>query len=317
VAEVEPVSIGLRAPVGVVGEIAISHEEIATLHGCAVSVVAKWLGSAQVYATARPVDELAVEAVRTCLERAGVAGSDVSVILTNDCNGRRIQGMIDAPDAIALDHRGGCAAFVEMIARARSLLREDEAVRRVLVVCAFKLEGRPLRSVGRMSEHVMRDVFSDGAGAVLVERGVGELTLLGTGYATTGLYWDYYDRFDAGEPFSDIEVMRDSVMVFRTSIERCLRAAGLAREGIASALLPLEGPLLPRSLARAMGLDLDRVYLPAGLPMHVGGADSMVALEHFMANRAGAIGDHVLVVARGVGAMGVAALRLAAAHTER
>ena len=49
--------------------------------------------------------------------------------------------------------------------------------------------------------------------------------------------------------------------------------------------------------------------------MHVGSADSMYALEHFLASRAGAPGDHVLMVSRGLGAMGVAALRLPA--TER
>jgi 3-oxoacyl-[acyl-carrier-protein] synthase III len=318
-AEAERAPIGLRGSVGIHGEIPISHEEIATLHEVPVSVVDKWIGSAQVYATARPIDELAVEASRKCLALAGVSGREVSAIVANDCNGRRIQGEIDAQSAVALEASGGCAAFVVMLARARSMLREDEAMKCVLVVCAFKLEGVPLRSIGRMSETVMRDIFSDGAGAVLVERGAGDITLLSTGYATTGLHWDYYERFDAGEPVSDIVVMQDSIVVFRTALERCLSGAKLSREDIASALFPFEGPLLPRSFARAMGLDLDRMYLPAGLPMHVGSADSMFALEHFLASRAGAPGDHVLMVSRGLGAMGVAALRLpgAAADTER
>ena len=192
-----------------------------------MSVVDKWLGSAQVYATARPIDELAVEAARKCLERAGVSGTEVSAIVANDCNGRRIQGEIDAQNAVALEANGGCAAFVVMLSRARSMLREDEAIKCVLVVCAFKLVGVPLRSIGRMSETVMRDIFSDGAGAVLVERGAGDITLLSTGYATTGLHWDqYYDRVRRRRAAQrDIVVMQDSIVVFRTALERCLAGA--------------------------------------------------------------------------------------------
>jgi len=86
-----PIQIALRAPAGALGEIELTHAEIAARHGTSEPVVDKWLGKTRVVTTARPIYELALRAASTCLERAGVPGGELSYLFVSGTSSVHLQ----------------------------------------------------------------------------------------------------------------------------------------------------------------------------------------------------------------------------------
>ena len=312
-----PIQIALRAPTGALGEIELTHAEMAARHGTSEQVVDKWLGNTRVVTTVRPIYELGLRAASTSLERAGVPAGELSYLLVSGVNSLRIQNDLAADRAVAFDHAGGCSSLLEMAFRARSLLAEDPQANHVLCMAAFKIESPPwsaeinrLRSWGPMTESAMRDVFCDGAGAFLMTREAGPLTLLGAGYATLGHHWDLIKRFEAGNAPSAMQVMHDAINVFRTAYERCLKFAGITKGDIRWALFLLEGPHMAYSNARVLGIPREKVVLMRNPVMHVGGVDPAIILEDFLEAGVGRPGDVAVLVLRRIGGVAIAAVRV-------
>lgn len=78
--------------------------------------------------------------------------------------------------------QAGCAGLFSAIRVGRALLRSEPSTRRVLCVSSDVL---PARS----SREILYNAISDGACAVLLERGAGEHRILSCEHVTKGFYW--------------------------------------------------------------------------------------------------------------------------------
>ncbi len=164
-----------------------------------------------------------------------------------------------------------------MLRIARSLLA-DPLSGPILVVAADKFGDNPLRSFGRITDQRMRDLFSDGAAAVVLDREAVQLSLLGFGFASEARFWNYYGLAASDQPPNDIEVMADSVTMFRAAFDRCLTDAKITRDEVALILFPLRGPTLSLSFARMLRFPLEKIFLFENAPTPIGCSGS--SLRH-------------------------------------
>ncbi len=190
------------------------------------------------------------------------------------------------------------------------LFRTDPALETVLLTAAEKYVTTPQRTVGRIDENVTRDVFSDGASALVLCRGEGQLALLGFGAATNGLYWDYWQRARAGTAPNDMHVMSAALPLFREAFARCLRAAKLDRDQIDLLVFPSEGPSLPYTFARTLDLPKHKVFVADQAPSHVGASDAVFSLEELLRSEVARTGAVVLVCSRTIGVVRFMLVRL-------
>lgn len=295
--------VGVRAYATALGDLEISARDIAAQHGVTEGVVHKWLGASRIYATREESFSLGIRAAKQTLERAGIAGEELSIVLACGCSALRLQHELGAKSAYALQGSDGCVELAPLLWHARAMLQNMAEKGRALIVCADKRAPNELRAFGRMSELVMRDVFSDGAGALLLESGHPRMKLLGTGAATDGQYWSYFDHFYGGDPVNDIAVMKDSIPLFRAALHRCLSSARLSIEAFDAVVFPLEGSRLPLSFARVLAIPLEKIFLIEGGPTHLGASDPIFALEQYLASRGAVPGARILVATRTVGVM--------------
>jgi 3-oxoacyl-[acyl-carrier-protein] synthase III len=126
------------------------------------------------------LSDLALPAARQALEDAGVAASDLDLLIvatvTPDmafpATAAILADQLGAPDAAAYDLSAGCTGFMYAVAQAYGMLAGGLA-RRALVV-----GGDVLSKIMDWSDRRTAVLFGDGAGAVVMER-VGEGGFLG------------------------------------------------------------------------------------------------------------------------------------------
>jgi 3-oxoacyl-[acyl-carrier-protein] synthase III len=295
--------VGVRAYATALGDLEISARDIAEQHGVTEAVVGKWLGASRIYATREEPFVLGIRAAKQALERAGIAAGELSIVLACGCSALRVQHELGATNAYALQSSDGCVELAPLLFQARALLQSTAQGGRALIVCADQRAPNELRAFGRMSEMVMRDIFSDGAGALLLESGHPRMKLLGTGAATDGQYWSYFDRFFDGDPVNDIAVMKDSIPLFRNALRRCLESTRLSIEAFDAVVFPLEGPRLPLSFARVLAIPPEKIFFVEGGPTHLGASDPIFALEQYLTSPRAVPGARILVATRTVGVM--------------
>jgi 3-oxoacyl-[acyl-carrier-protein] synthase III len=197
----------------------------------------------------------------------------------------------------------GCAEFASMLYLGGSLLDARHSRGTALLVCADRLSPNPLRAFGCMSELVMRDVFSDGAAALVLEHAHPRVRPIGVGGASEGHHWDYFDKARGDAPVNDIEVMTRFVPVMQTALQRCLESAALSLESFDCVIFPLEGSRLPISLTRALRIPREKVFLREGGPTHVGMSDPIFSLESYLGSGQAIEGQRILVASRTIGVM--------------
>jgi 3-oxoacyl-[acyl-carrier-protein] synthase III len=302
--------IGIVACATVLGEAEITHAELATLHGTGESVVRKWLGQTKVYASDLDAPVLALRAATDCLARAGVEAKDLSVVVGSQCSALRLQHELGALNAYTMQGVDGCSEFVPQLLLSQALLANEPEGALALIGFTDKMAPNAMRSFGAMTELVMRDVFSDGASAVIVRRGHSRLRPIGFGMASDGAHWDYFNRYFAGEPVNDLEVMKSTIEVVQTAFRRCLQNAQLPLEAFQWVMFPLEGPRLPFSFARALQIPREKIYVTDDGPTHLGVSDPVFALESFLRSGRAKEGDRILVAARAVGIVRFVALQV-------
>ena len=290
-----------------------------------------------------PAPELALRAARQALERSGgLAPAHLDLLLYADVWHQGPEGWqpqyylqqhLIGGDVLAIELRHGCCGLFSALEVAASYLRAGPARRAALLVGADN-HGTPHVDRWRMFSGT---VMGDGACALLVTTDSGFAEVLAVNLTTV---CEAEPVSDGGVPMFPPEATvgrpLDFVTRNREFRERLLAQGGTgALLGIQKKLMELVGQTLCEAgitlpdVARVafphgrrdelcrgalswLGLEIADTTWEFGASIgHLGVSDQFVALDHLLATRALAAGDHVLLIGLGAGiTMSCAALRI-------
>jgi 3-oxoacyl-[acyl-carrier-protein] synthase-3 len=136
--------------------------------------------------------EIAAQASRTALDRAGLKSADLDAIVVGTVSseyafpsfGCQIQALIGADSIPAFDVAAACSGFVYALSVADSSMRNGD-FQRVLVVGADALS-----TFVDWSDRRTAVLFGDGAGAAVLVSEPGDRGVLGSLLRSSGKYWD-------------------------------------------------------------------------------------------------------------------------------
>jgi len=265
-------------------------------------------------------------AAANALAAAGVAAEQLGLIVVATSTpdhltpptACELQARLGAWGAACFDIEAGFAGWIYALLTADALLRVGPA-RHALVVGVEKLSG-----VTDRSDPATGPLFGDGAGAVVLAAGAGDLQLLSRSWWADGRLAGALQRPSGGalRPF-DARVLEErshllrmeGTRIFRSAVrtmaqqaEAALRGAGLTLDRI-GLVVPHQANLrIIEGLARELDLPLERVFVNIDRRGNTGAATIPIALDE--AVRAGALPDEqpVLLVSFGAGATAGAAV---------
>ena len=184
--------------------------------------------------------------------------------------------------------QAGCTGLLAAIALATDYLRANAGARRVLCVSADVLPAGAKREI-------IYNVISDGACAVLVERGAERNRILGQARINKGYYWNVTTRKN--------EIVASYFPTARTLVAETLAGLKIGPEAVA-AVMPHNVSLRSWQILMPMlGIPADRLYADnIAAKGHVIAADNFINLHD--ARLAGRIraGDCILLFTFGFGA---------------
>jgi 3-oxoacyl-[acyl-carrier-protein] synthase-3 len=262
--------------------------------------------------------DLAVEAARQCLERAGVDPGTVDVlILTTSSPDRiqpatatRVQEKIGARRAFAFDLNSVCAGGVYAIHVADALIRAG-SVRTALVV-ASEIYSRYLNP----KDFSTFPYFGDGAGAVLLTAAEGERGVLGSVLGSDGSR-DHAIQIPAGGtmlPYGKLtrpndvyfkmrgrEVYEFAVTHGSAVVEQVLDKCGIPKGDVAFVIPHQANRNIIIELASRLDIDLDRFVINLDRYGNTAAASVLIALDELHQSGRLSEGDNVVLVAFGGG----------------
>lgn len=251
-------------------------------------------------------DQLAARAVARLFERTDVDPTSIDLLFYAGAGGwshwagngplggfsypaARLQyeaGLLNA--RIVGVSQAGCLGLMTAVSMARGILLANPEVRRALCVSADVLPAGSRREI-------LYNLISDGACAVLVERGAGRNRFLIERQVTKGYYWDCDARAN--------EIVAAYFPTARTIISDTLAAAGLDADGIAR--------IIPHNVSRRSwdiliqlaGLPSERLYANnIATKAHVISGDNFINLKDAETDGTLRDGDVVLLFNFGFGA---------------
>jgi 3-oxoacyl-[acyl-carrier-protein] synthase-3 len=268
--------------------------------------VLRSFGFEQAWIAGAERDQLAARAVTRLLEHAGVDAASIDVLFyaaaaaTSHAAGNGTLADFSYPAArlqydfgfanarVVGVSQAGCLGLMSAVNLARAMLVADPSVHRVLCVSADLLpEG--------MGREILFNLISDGACALLLERGTGPNRLIAERQITKGYYWDCDARAN--------EIVAAYFPTARTIIHDTLEAAGQSVDGLAQVVPHNVSQRSWDILLRLTGLPPERLYSDnIASKAHVISGDNFINLKDAAA--AGKIhsGDRVLLFNFGFGA---------------
>ena len=234
------------------------------------------------------IAEMAYEASRRALDRAGVAAETLDTIILSNWTERRfipdfaprVQHLLGARRAFAFDICCACAGFVYGLTIAGSLLDEGRA-ERALVVASERTSKRA-RPGSRASL-----VFGDGAGAFVLERGPGRgHRLLACEVQTDGSQYGAMSIDGNGWVKTHIPQKELQELAARSFVQAC--AGALARASIdmrsVDRIVPHSGTAgIQALLLRTFDVPADRVLTNFADVGNTSSAAIPLALDQFLA----------------------------------
>jgi 3-oxoacyl-[acyl-carrier-protein] synthase-3 len=246
--------------------------------------------------------QLAVQASRAAMDRAGLTGADIDLLIVCTTTPDQLVPATSSPVAAALAVRGGgmdinaaCAGFTYGLVTAAGFIASG--AERVLVVGA-----ETLTRITNWSDRTNAFLFGDGAAAVVVEAVPGEPALLGWDVGVDGSLQPlmFADHGGTGMSMKGQEVFRKAVRVTVDSATTSLERAKVTASDIAL-FVPHQAN------ARIMAAAADRLGIPsekvASVIEHTGNTSSAsIPLALCAAADAGRLHDGDLVLFAGFGA---------------
>ncbi len=269
---------------------------------------------------------MATEAGRKALAMAGIASEEIDMVLVGTVTPDYrlpslaciVQEKIGAANSAAMDIVAACAGFLHGLATADAYIRTGK-FKKILVVGVERLSG-----VVDYSDRNTCVLFGDGAGAAIVEASTDQRGILATYIKSDGrfarLLW--IPEGGAVKPLQNIEngsgdwyiqmngkeVFKHAVREMEDASRRVIAEAGVTPEDV-SLLVPHQANIrIIESIARRLGLSMDKVFLNLEKYGNTSAASVPIALDE--AFREGHIkeNDLVLMTAFGGGLTWAAAL---------
>jgi 3-oxoacyl-[acyl-carrier-protein] synthase-3 len=246
--------------------------------------------------------ELAIAAGRAALDKAGLEGSDIDVLLLATTTGDRIVPAT-APaiqDALgisggAVDLNAACSGFVYGLVLANGLLATG--ARRVLLIGA-----ETLSKITDWSDRSNAILFGDGAGAIVIEATEDDGDLLGWDLGSDGSATHILKCEVGGTIEMDgKEVFRRAVRVMVDSSKASLERAGLSIEDI-DLVVPHQANLrIIHSACQKLGIDQERASIVIDRYGNTSSASIPLALVDAVDAGRISVGDTLLLTGFGAG----------------
>jgi 3-oxoacyl-[acyl-carrier-protein] synthase-3 len=263
---------------------------------------------------------LAVDAARKALEHAGVAATDVDLIVlatatpdqTFPSSATKVQAALGIRDCIAFDVHAVCTGFLYALSVADSMLRSGNA-KKALVIGA-----ETFSRILDWEDRATCVLFGDGAGALVLAAEEGERGILATKLHADGRHNDLL--FVDGGPsttgtvgklrMKGREVFRHAVVNLAEVLNEVLEDAGLTAADVDWVVPHQANARILDATAKKLGLPPEKVVVT--VDRHANTSAASVPLAFDTAVRDGRIkrGDLVVLEAMGGGfTWGAAALR--------
>jgi 3-oxoacyl-[acyl-carrier-protein] synthase-3 len=263
---------------------------------------------------------LATEAARRALEHAGIAATDIELIVlatatpdqTFPSSATKVQATLGISDCIAFDVHAVCTGFLYALSVADSMLRSGNA-KKALVIGA-----ETFTRILDWEDRATCVLFGDGAGALVLSAEETENGILATKLHADGRHNDLL--FVDGGPsttgtvgklrMKGREVFRHAVVNLADVLNEVLEAAGLTAADVDWVVPHQANARILDATAKKLGLPPDKVVVT--VDEHANTSAASVPLAFDKAVRDGRIqrGDIVVLEAMGGGfTWGAAALR--------
>jgi 3-oxoacyl-[acyl-carrier-protein] synthase-3 len=246
--------------------------------------------------------QLAAEAGRGALRRAGLSGVDIDLLILCTTSPDQLVPATSSPLAHALSIRGGgmdinaaCAGFTYGLVTAAGFVASG--AERVLLIGS-----ETLTRITNWADRSNAFLFGDGAGAVVVEAVAGEPALLGWDIGVDGSLQPlfYADHGGRGMTMRGQEVFRKAVRVTVDSATKSFERAKVSASDIALFVPHQANVRIMDAVAERLGIRPERV---ASVIEHTGNTSSAsIPIALTEAANAGRLADGDLVLFAGFGA---------------
>jgi 3-oxoacyl-[acyl-carrier-protein] synthase-3 len=260
--------------------------------------------------------DLATNAARQALERAGMDGAEIDIIVlgtatpdeTFPATATRVQEYIGAHSACAFDVQAACSGFIYSLAVADNFLRLGQAK------TALVLGAETFSRILDWNDRATCVLFGDGAGGVVLRAEEGEGTSADRGVLSTHLHSDgrKHDLLyaDGGPSFNQIagvvrmqgrEVFRQAVSKLSQVVEEAVEKNGLSVSDIDWLVPHQANKRILDSTAKKMGIDADKMVVTVDRHANTSAASIPLALNEAASDQRIKEGDLVMMEAMGAG----------------
>jgi 3-oxoacyl-[acyl-carrier-protein] synthase-3 len=263
--------------------------------------------------------DLAFEAARIAIKRAGLKASDLDMVICSTISGdfpfpstaSIVQGRLEAKNAAAFDLGAACSGFIYGLFVAESLIKSG-ARKKVLLIGVDMLS-----KVTDWDDRSTCILFGDGCGAVILEPTDEDNGILSTEVRSDGNLWDYLQVPGGGSRFPCSQECIDKKLPFaRMKGNETYKVAVKSLESISIETLEKNGIkisqialMIPhqanlriiQAVAKRLALPMDKIMINIDKYGNTSAASIPIALDE--AVNAGRIrkGDYILLAAFGSG----------------
>jgi 3-oxoacyl-[acyl-carrier-protein] synthase III len=237
---------------------------------------------------------LAIEAGRRAMAMAGVANSEIDLLIvatttpdnTFPATATKVQAAIGRPGAPAFDLQAACSGFVYGLSVADNFIKNGQ-VKTALIIGA-----ETLSRFLDWTDRATCVLFGDGAGAVVLQAGVGQGTSADRGILSTHLHSDgrYFDILHADGGVSSTqtvgllrmkgkEVFRHAVVNLADAAREAVEANGLTFADVDWLVPHQANSRILESTAEKLGLSADKVIVTVDKHANTSAASIPLALS--------------------------------------
>jgi len=260
--------------------------------------------------------DLATNAARQALERAGIDGSEIDLIVlgtatpdeTFPATATRVQEYIGAHTACAFDLQAACSGFVYALGVADNFIRLGQAK------TALVLGAETFSRILDWSDRTTCVLFGDGAGGVVLRAEEGEGTNADRGVLSTHLHSDgrQHDLLyaDGGPSLNHVagvvrmegrEVFRQAVTKLAQVVDEALEGNGLTVSDIDWLVPHQANKRILDSTAKKMAIRPDKMVVTVDRHANTSAASIPLALNEAASDQRIKEGDLVVMEAMGAG----------------
>jgi 3-oxoacyl-[acyl-carrier-protein] synthase-3 len=260
--------------------------------------------------------DLATNAARQALERAGMDGSDIDIIVlgtatpdeTFPATATRVQEYIGAHSACAFDLQAACSGFIYALAVADNFLRLGQAK------TALVLGAETFSRILDWNDRTTCVLFGDGAGGVVLRAEEGKGTNADRGVLSTHLHSDgrKHDLLyaDGGPSLNQIagvvrmqgrEVFRQAVSKLSQVVDEAVEKNGFTVSDIDWLVPHQANKRILDSTAKKMGIAAEKMVVTVDRHANTSAASIPLALNEAASDQRIKEGDLVMMEAMGAG----------------